>query len=683
MYTTVAFAIGTRLFGVGTFVGLIYHASERRAFDPIGRQFFSKYAEWLGTFGRNFPSPETAREIFHETPNVATKEQENHTHPRSASIRNSAVYIVEEYAKLLGVDTYYVQRSAADVRSGRSGCRSYYWAKDFTAPCSGFNPKSGDLCAIMDTDYHMDMPMMLGTYPSLYAISTFQPTTVAASLPEYSFTFDKAGRLDYRVSGGATYKHHLWDYGTDVLVASSKRWCGLWYDVTAYHVERRSIDDHHVLLILIPFLSLHSPLIDISKYIEGHRLKKFDVVDGEFLRMYVRNKDQMLVSTGKVGAWSSTSIDVKIDDAIANYALDQSGRITAAGIKPLLNTDFSPHEALFLANYHRNKTSFIPPMVYPVEHSVYKYQFDPESFDPDAKPSLKPFMSPFILGGCYAPDSCENNDKRMVNGRVVEVRLKNKEIKDLSQFELSVINEFVELLLPHPGMLHPVDIDEVYQRQNRPSQRNIIDAAVRHCLYTVKRGVDSFMKRESYEGPNDPRVISTIPGINKVNYSQFTYAFASHLKSMEWYAFGKTPLEIAKRVAHICSLASNVVMTDYSRFDGRVSKHLRLLEKHIMMRAFAPVYRSRLRELMTSQLNQRARTRFGVRYDTLDSRLSGSPETADFNSVDNAFVAFLAFRKTRENGLYLTKLQAWERLGIYGGDDGLTANSNIDLCQIC
>jgi hypothetical protein len=36
---------------------------------------------------------------------------------------------------------------------------------------------------------------------------------------------------------------------------------------------------------------------------------------------------------------------------------------------------------------------------------------------------------------------------------------------------------------------------------------------------------------------------------------------------------------------------------------------------------------------------------------------------------------------TRENGAYLTPSAAWKRLGIYGGDDGLTANIAPDIYQ--
>jgi len=65
---------------------------------------------------------------------------------------------------------------------------------------------------------------------------------------------------------------------------------------------------------------------------------------------------------------------------------------------------------------------------------------------------------------------------------------------------------------------------------------------------------------------------------------------------------------------------------------------------------------------------------FGTWYETAFSRASGSPETSLFNSLVNAFVAYAALRGTRRGGLFLTPAMAFDALGIYGGDDGLTAD---------
>ena len=171
----------------------------------------------------------------------------------------------------------------------------------------------------------------------------------------------------------------------------------------------------------------------------------------------------------------------------------------------------------------------------------------------------------------------------------------------------------------------------------------------------------------------DPRAISQIEGPVKLAYSQFIYALSDALKGFEWYAFGKTPRKIAERIAQLCFRAeSHADNTDYSRQDGRVNEVVRLFERMLMLALFHPSFHVEMLKLMRSQTGLRARTTFGVKYDTGYARASGSPETSAFNTILNAFIAYLAFRMTRVDGRYLKPEEAWARLGIYGGDDSLT-----------
>jgi hypothetical protein len=226
----------------------------------------------------------------------------------------------------------------------------------------------------------------------------------------------------------------------------------------------------------------------------------------------------------------------------------------------------------------------------------------------------------------------------------------------------------------------PATIDEVYERQNRPSQRAILD---RSLVEEGRDGIKSFVKREAYGKITDPRIISTIDGVLKREYSQFIYPVADHLKTQEWYAFGKVPGDIAQRVTDVLEDASTAVNTDFSRFDGRVSDLLRILEKKVLLRAYGHEYAHEVSELHNSQFNQTAFCTFGTRYETGTSRASGSPETAAFNSIANAFTAYLTFRMTRERGGFIAPDAAWKRLGVYGGDDGLTADVDPETISKC
>nr|UQB76075.1 RNA-dependent RNA polymerase [Flumine noda-like virus 41] len=170
------------------------------------------------------------------------------------------------------------------------------------------------------------------------------------------------------------------------------------------------------------------------------------------------------------------------------------------------------------------------------------------------------------------------------------------------------------------------------------------------------------------------RCISTICGPTKMIYSRVMYAFEVVLKRQPWYAFSRTPAEIAERVAEVCSKADNVTNSDFSKFDGHGSNVMRELEKMALLRAFRPSEHSIVIETHNKQFGLMATATFGTCYETKFSRLSGSPETSIFNSLVNSFVGFFAWTRTMEGGAYVDAVEAFKRLGIYGGDDGLTGD---------
>jgi hypothetical protein len=149
------------------------------------------------------------------------------------------------------------------------------------------------------------------------------------------------------------------------------------------------------------------------------------------------------------------------------------------------------------------------------------------------------------------------------------------------------------------------------------------------------------------------------------------YALEKLLHATTWYAFSMSPSKIAMSVVSLLSDAKSVIETDYGKFDGTHGEFLCRLELAILRRYFSPLYHSEINELYKKQYNAIGYTRHGVRYNTGFSRLSGSPETSAFNSIDNAFVAYVALRTGPYSRDGQEKL-AYSKLGLYGGDDGLS-----------
>lgn len=646
--------------------------------SPIGNDLASKYLSYLMARTKQPKTMDTCttRSQFMKTPNIANKAAPNHTHPGSAAVRNAGASFMDLFSAITGLHAYFIQSSPADARNGRDGCRTFHWGKDLSVKHQSYAPKPADIRCIVDVDMYLDMPNLLATSPGVFLLTTFQPSRVCHSTGEYSFTFDSDDRVLYNVSGGACYTHHVWDYGSDVVTATTRRWWFM-FDTTVYNVDRRKTDEHHQLILLTPIRRILSPFLNISRWL-GHkaieRLSVNEEIAGKnFLRLNVATANGLHRSTGIAGNYHAAYTTAAEDDTLAGMARIGKTDLSAAGIKTAVD-GVDQASAIVLTEYHRLKTGREPQTVYPVEASVFRYQFSPKDYDPEAKASLIPFMSPIILG-CYSPDKTRSNDAAAVSGRITSVAPPEIEI---TPHLLTYMQEFAAFLIPNEQKhkLHPVDIDTVKEKQNRPAQQAILLNAENIARPVVDEGIQTFQKSEAYSSANDPRIISTLPGVNKLNYSRYIYAFTTLLRATKWYAFAKTPIEIATRVAEICVAAMKwIINTDLSRFDGRVSTVLRTLETILLMRAFHTDHHKELNELIASQKNQRAKTTFGVKYDTGLARLSGSPETADMNSVDNAFMGYLELRTTPgPDGLIRSPQEAWDALGIYGGDDGITAD---------
>jgi hypothetical protein len=394
---------------------------------------------------------------------------------------------------------------------------------------------------------------------------------------------------------------------------------------------------------------------------------------GQFTRLYSQGKNGLQVSTARVGTFACGTISAATDSAIASIALNSTVKTNLSSIQGHLpdveNIIDQKAQASALLAYHREHSTVgrdPRTLVFPVEEAVRSYEIDSKYQTTEVKETLTAFMSP-ILHGAFAPLDNKANEEWCIKGRITDFK-RDKPLVP-TQYMEDLMTEFAELLIPRPHILDPAVLDEVYARQHRPSQRRILEQSETE---RPRRIAKSFMKREAYADVKDPRPITTINGSDKRDYSMFIYPISDILKTTRWYAFGKTPREISLRVCEVLSRARTAINTDFSRFDGRVSMILRTLERKVLTRAYKRAYLGELLDLHRSQHNLRGIGRHGTRYTSAAARLSGSPETACFNSIDNAFVSYVTLRSEPFEGGRRTPKQAWDALGIYGGDDGLT-----------
>ncbi len=592
----------------------------------------------------------------------------NHTHGEAAALRTTAIQFARLYAAKLGLKPYSVQRSAADERAAVDGDRVYYWGKDFIVRPKLWHMDPGDLAMLIDVDYYIDMPFYLASTITPVLLYTFIPDAVAGGDKGYVYTFDGNNNLHLQVCGGAEYKHQLWNYGVDNLIARHRPWWSpIPLQAQTFLVDKRMVGPNRYVVVLTP--TAHWGLLTawLTWFIDGPLLERLHpVVHPEWLQLRVLAMNGMMVSTARVSTHTAVNLTSEQYDAV--IAINNISKV-ALPVQAIVQVLPNRDKAAILCDFFRSTTRRKCPTVYPVAEGLRRYQVMNRPYDDTAKPNLVPFMSP-LYHGAFSPDNCTGTDRAAVQLRMKDVQ--NSVV--VTPYLLTHMHAFVEQLVPVPYVLAPTDTNEVFDRLERPIQKDGFFRAAGAML--MKAVMRMFVKKEAYGDCKAPRPICTINDVDKVEYAMYIYAYLSYLKTIRWYVFGKKPCEIADCVTAICTSAKYIVKDDCDKMDGRINNLCRDLDRMIFMRLFHPRYHKALSEIMRRQHNLPAVTRNGVVFKTDNNRLSGSFETSPFNTHIAAFIHFSAFMS-----LGFTKHEAWAKLGLYGGDDGITADLPVEYLE--
>jgi hypothetical protein len=608
---------------------------------------------------------------------VRAKKMSEHSHPNSAAQRNAGSLTIKAFAQSQGRKVVFFQGSNRDLRSGDDVYRTWYWSKDATVrpkPMPELDPERS-LLAMVDTDYYPDMRKILLDTPCPVVLYTFSPETPSGSVGEISWSMDPDGVYHVDVSGGGHYTHPVWSYSHDTLDVKHP-WLNLY---KIFQVDRIRCDEFHELVLLNPIAQWNS--------LEGRYLAEETIESPCFLKrlkpivfgkqyswvvLQRQTTEGMKVCISQTNSYLCCEIPAIMYDQLRQLSLSYKNALTVSSVKSHLEKADLTLEQSSVITLYLLDTDMHP---LTVRHDptpglrVFQRKI---AYDQEAKPMLRTFMDP-IVDAAYCPVNTRAAEENAVQGRVLAPQ---RSINcQLTPFLIQAMDEFIEELFPDPGHLFPLSVDEVYERQARPSQRQILQRAETteydHATFS------SFIKREAYGKVTDERLITTLPGPLKRDYSRYLYAIADHLKEQYWYAFGKPPCRIAELVAVTCENASTAGMTDFTRMDGHVSKILRYLEVKLLTRAFKQDYVPEVLRLHEMQLNAKCYTTHGVKYNVGTARGSGSPETSAFNSVATAFISFLARRMTKVDGHFIAPAAAYQNIGMVGGDDGLIPDINV------
>jgi len=599
-----------------------------------------------------------------------------HTHPSAAAARTAATNFANSMAAYTGVGLYIVGMSRSDQRKNLRGSRQWFWAKDTNAENRADSPRRDDIEYICDVDYYLDMPALLAERSKPTLLYTVVPETAASTYDDSSLQFTEDGALRTIVAGGGFYEHYLWNYASDSIITFGGTW--LYPRVTTYAVERKQVAVNRQLVLLTPIKVFKGIAAYLAAYLlEGRFLTRIKpIVYGKsgqaYVRFAVHTKSETLMTTGLPGSMLCATIPEHVDSALHEVATLSSTPIQIPTVvswiagKEIGERKLTDRTAaVMLTTYLRDCTRKPTYLVFPVEQGVRAYHYEPRHYDQAAKPKLQAFMSP-LVHAAYAPVNDAASERQMVKGRITDLR--GPEPKPHA-FRDQCMREYAEFVV-QGAVLEPVCSHVVEEKQTRPAQKQSLARAFLSGPY-VRKIVKCFIKAEAYASCKDPRNITTFGDLVKLEFTQFTLAFSEHCKQFAWYAPGKTPLEIAGRVADLAEYAGYLNISDYRRMDGTIKYVLRMLDRYMMMKAF-PHYRAVLNEHLKASVDNKGYLPHGTTFDQGPMQGSGRCDTSHAQTHRAAFTSYLAYRHaTKPGGGRYTPQEAFDKLGLHMGDDGL------------
>lgn len=571
---------------------------------------------------------------------------------------------IDTFSNMIGSQLYSVSYSATQANNVR-GDHFYYNAKDLQMVARPDNPSVKNLIQMTDVDYYVDMSKYL--MGANVILNTFVPNKASGNVMDGVFTVRADNKIEMRINGGAVYVHELWDYESDHIIVDH------WWGSCLYLIEQKDVGEQKRIIFLNCVRVVYGPF---ARLLEGFRLRRKKMVVGDlthFNKLVGSGADTKLMHTiAELGSHSC----VEVSDA-SLYTCHMRMRLSK-------NPMVSDVERILRANEEKDATTAAP-VIYKLvtteefmskQSGTYTsvgitggspdYQTLKPLVHEDGKSSVRVLM-PKFMGGAAAPVRSFNNDNACIEHRV---KVPANRVTHYTPFVWFCLNEFVTKLIPDHmvNTLVPYDYDFIREKFNRPTQRSLLDS-VKHLFYMDDGcSVKAFQKSEFYGKATAPRNISTLPMDHNARLGQYSYAFVENtLKLQEWYAFSKTPDALEDEVQRACLKHGVIVPTDISKCDGSRGYIHYCLDQAMMMRAFGKEHHAEILRLLKKEAHMSGVTKFNLKYEADYNTLSGSSKTSWGNTCTNAFTNYLALRQT------MSVDDAWDSLGLYGGDDGLTA----------
>nr|APG76125.1 hypothetical protein [Beihai noda-like virus 30] len=552
---------------------------------------------------------------------------------------------------------------------------------DLHRPLSYHKLVEGDILAMIDVDYYIAEPDEYFGQPVPFILHTFQPTTVAGSDGDVTFKICD-NIIDYKVDGGGRWQHQIWDwcnYGEYLeFCPRPSRFCLDWWlswigiqrvQYQKVHHARPWLDcPMRALVWGIPQFSCLR-FTWLAMEIQPRRLCRVDFRDPRRPDWNVivdhTQPGKLTASIGRAGDDAHVEVSKTDLDIIKGLSTAQSvsSRLLSFGYQ-------STRTLALIGQYYGSKdlevdqyTQVARPATVMVHWPVASEMDTPET-------SMRSYGAPVVK--CV--NLCPQLKRWEVLSNSLEYRVSRVVNNKLPRPAIGIYaEEFVRLVVPDRHKGAPLSLEETVLELNKPSQV----LAIKQIWETVdmphRSLIEAFVKNEPTNKAG--RIISSFPDMRYLlKFSSFTIAFRDNVLHSEhnshWFCPGLTPPAIAKKVVGYVRDIVQPVEGDFFNFDGTVSEWC---QRHVMNavyhRWFARQYCQELTTYTDDLISCPARAkRFGFRYEAGVGVKSGSPTTCDLNTVLNAFIQYVAVRRTKPE---LPKELAYSQIGLAFGDDSL------------
>jgi len=597
------------------------------------------------------------RRGFRKQPIIVSKPDENNPHSKHAASRSEARLFCVKLAAAVGITPYFVDHPKKGIASLHPGSYTNTNTNGLSEPFRCDPIPQNPLFVLIDRDFHMSSIELLRLVAQGPVVMyTYTLDQLSHRTSEGGFKFS-AGVLHSDFNHGVSHKHGLWDWSRDHILLSTG-----FGNTVLVKVDYRSCSDFgRSLVLLSPTRSFPSTsyLAVSSLYTTSalHRMQAHRMQKGSLLVEYICAGDQTSVLVNATTHYLMPTDNFL--DLLAASRTSASFSVATVKIISAAERNYSLREALKL----------LAPYIGEIDTRPRPRTFHPVFLNMDCEYKVRgTALTKAVIDEAVVPVSSASADECCVQQRVENIRPAEGKIPDWVQ---TYSDDFREHLFSKIGLVEPDTVEDFLDSCSPKDKKKYSVAAEGDAL--DRRIRSTFQKVEAYPGVKAPRDIKDVPKPLVLFYSLYIKPLVKAIKlHCPCYAFGKSPKGVARRVRRILEGKVKVTLTDFSKFDGTQGEFLFNEFRRDLLRFFGPNHKSTLNAMLDCLHDLVHVTKYGRFFFILFQMVSGSADTSCRNTIHNMRANYIVFRYS---GLSIE--DAWEALGIYGGDDGLSCYPDL------